>query len=153
MYSKSEILLLWTRIDDYLRWLISNQSMASLASQNGPTVASKAMSTADKTASMISLGMTWMRGWVYQDRMDDGIWSCPIWVSRLPQKFEGGRGEKKSKKAKKEERNGENRGFNGEQRGGKREEEDILSHFEPSSNHCRLSFVSLNQSESLGRFE
>ena len=36
--------------------------MASLDSQNGPTVASKAMSTADSTASTISLGM-WIRGW------------------------------------------------------------------------------------------
>ena len=48
---------IWTRIDDYLLWLISNQSMASLDSQNGPTVASKAMSTADSTASTMSLEM------------------------------------------------------------------------------------------------
>ena len=73
-----------------------------------------------------------MRGWAYQDRMDDGIWSCPVWVSRLPQKLKGRRGEKKGKKAKKEERNGENGDLNGEQRAGKGEEEDILSNFEPS---------------------
>ena len=119
---------IWTRIDDYLLWLISNQSMASLASQNGPTVASKAMSTADSTASTMSLEM---RGWELVARWN-GWWNlaCSLWVTRLCKKWEGGREGRKRWKAKQ----GREREKEGRKR---RRDEDILSHLEPSSSHCK----------------